>query len=138
MAEATGAPSRVLATARQVVEATGPATLSPDPPQQPQPDALDPVRDEVDGPLQRTLHSLGITSPALLAQAAGLDHASQRLLIDAAGQLPATHPRPHPQALNTTAASAALLNHALATGGPHAAQLLRPGQAERDQAQAEP
>jgi hypothetical protein len=42
------------------------------------------------GPLQHTLLGLGITSPTLLARGADLDHASQRLLIDAADQLPQT------------------------------------------------
>jgi len=94
------------------------------------------------GPLQHTLLGLGITSPTLLARGADLDHASQRLLIDAADQLPPDHHQPPAATLNKTAASAALVNHALATGGPQAAQLLhRPGPAPRwaePEAQLEP
>jgi hypothetical protein len=74
--------------------------------------------------LQNTLLGLGITSPALLVRGADLDHASHRLLIDAADQLPPAHNRLPAASLNKTAASAALLNHALATGHPQAARLL--------------
>ncbi len=84
------------------------------------------------GPLQHTLLGLGITSPALLARGADLDQASQRLLIEAADELSPAHSRPPAATLNETAASAALLNHALASGGPQAAHLLSPpGQADR-------
>ena len=93
---------------------------------------------ETAGPLQQALLGLGITSPALLARGADLDHASQRLLIDAADQLPPDHHPPTAATLNKTAASAALVNHALATGSPHAARLLhQPGQADQSEPQAE-
>jgi hypothetical protein len=60
----------------------------------------------------------------MLARGADLDHASQRLLIDAADQLPPAHNRLPAASLNKTAASAALLNHALAAGHPQADRLL--------------
>ena len=137
-AQATGAPSRALTTARAATQAT--PSASPDT------DLHDPTAEgsqqqprDTPGPLQHTLLGLGITSPALLARGADLDQASQRLLIDAAGQLPPTHKRPPATTLNRTAASAALLNHALASGDPRATQLLRqPGQAERKEAEPEP
>ena len=91
------------------------------------------------GPLQQALLGLGITSPSLLARGADLDQASQRLLIEAADELPPTHQRPPAATLNTTAGTAALLNHALASGNPQAARLLRqPGQAEREEPEPEP
>ena len=85
------------------------------------------------GPLQQALLGLGITSPSLLARGADLDQASQRLLIEAADELPPTHQRPSAATLNATAGTAALLNHALASGNPKAARLLpaRPGRTAR-------
>ncbi len=91
------------------------------------------------GPLQQALLGLGINSPALLARGADLDQASERLLIEAADEMPPTHRRPSAATLNVTAGTAALLNHALASGNPQAAQLLRqPGQAEREEPEPEP
>jgi hypothetical protein len=90
------------------------------------------------GPLQATLHSLGVTDATLLARGADLDHAGQRLLIDAADSLPPAQDRPPATTLNKTAASAALLNHALANDHK-AAQLLRqPDQREREEPELEP
>jgi putative intracellular protease/amidase len=66
-------------------------------------------------------------------------HASQRLLIEAADELPPAHQRPPAAALNTTVGSATLLNDALAFGDPKAARLLRqPGHAEREEPEPEP
>jgi hypothetical protein len=91
------------------------------------------------GPLQQALLGLGIASPSLLARGADLDRASERLLIEAADQLSPIHQRPSAAALNTTAGTAALLNRALASGNPRAAQLLRqPDQAEHEEPEPEP
>jgi hypothetical protein len=89
------------------------------------------------GPLQNTLRGLGVTRPSLLARGAELDKAGQRLLIEAADEPLPAHNRPSDITLNKTAATAALLNHALTSGHPHAAQLLRPP-GQRDQAEQEP
>jgi hypothetical protein len=80
---------------------------------------------DMPGPLQHTLLRLGITNPALLDRGADLDDASQRLLIDAADQLPPGHRRPQSATLNKSAASAALLNYALATIDGRAARHIR-------------
>jgi hypothetical protein len=91
------------------------------------------------GPLQHALRDLGITSPSLLARSADLDQASQHLLIEAADELPPTHQRPSAATPNMTAGTAALLNHALASGHPQAAHLLRQSnQAEREEPEPEP
>jgi hypothetical protein len=135
-ARATGAPSRILATARELTHTTSPATQATDR----QDEATHPGRDtaeDMPGPLQNTLLSIGVTRPALLARGAELDKAGQRLLIEAADEPPPAHNRPSAITLSKTAATAALLNHALASGEPHAAQLLRhPGQ--HNQAEQEP
>jgi hypothetical protein len=86
------------------------------------------------GPLQQALLGLGITSPSLLARGADIDQASQRLLIEAASEPPPTQGRPPAFALNATAGTAALVNHALASSDPEAARLLhQPCQAEREE-----
>jgi hypothetical protein len=70
---------------------------------------------------------------------ADLDHASQRLLIEAADELPPTHQRPPAARLSTAAGGATLLNHALASRDPKAVRLLRqPDQAEREDPESEP
>jgi hypothetical protein len=137
-AEATGAPSRTLTTARAATQTTPSASPAANPDDQATPGGREQTRDRP-GPLQQALLGLGITSPSLLARGADLDLASQHLLIEAAGELPPTHQRPSAATLNTTAGTAALLNHALGSGHPQAAQLLRqPGQAEREEPEHEP
>jgi hypothetical protein len=137
-AEATGAPSRTLAAARAATQATPSATPAAAPGNQAESGGQQQAR-QVPGPLQQALLGLGIASPSLLAQGADLDQASERLLIEAADQVPPTHQRPSAATLNTTAGTAALLNHALASGSPQAAQLLRqPGQAEHEEPEPEP
>jgi hypothetical protein len=138
-AQATHAPSRILVTARAAASITHPANSARHP--------ASPARDtgqvappgqeqapDVPGRLQHTLLRLGVTDPALLDRGAELDQASQRLLIDAADQLPPGHPRPRASTLSNTAASAALLNYALAATDPRATQLIRhPSQPERNE-----
>ena len=134
-AQATGAPSRILTTARETTSTTQPPSPAPEPENH----ATDRGQESAahtPGPLQATLHSLGITDPTLLARSADLDHAGQRLLIDAADQLPPAHKRPPATTLNKTAASAALLNHALATDH-QAAQLLRQPEPARTRTEPE-
>lgn len=46
------------------------------------------------GPMQQALRGLGVADAALLARGADLDRASQRLLIEAADQLPPDGHRP--------------------------------------------
>jgi len=130
-AHATGAPSRVLTTAQEATQTVGPASPAGGLGDHDSNRGQDRAED-MTGPLQRTLLGLGVTSAALLARGASLDQASQQLLIDAADQLPPAHNRPHTTTLNKTAASASLFNHALASGHPQAAQLLRqPCQTQR-------
>ena len=93
--------------------------------------------EDMPGPLQNTLLGLGVTRPALLERGAELDKAGQRLLIEAADEPLPAHNRPSAITLNKTAAAAALLNHALDSGEPHAAQLLRQPD-QRDRAEQEP
>jgi hypothetical protein len=130
-AQATRAPSRALTAARAAFQPASPAR---DTTAQTAPCGQEHAPD-MPGPLQHTLLRLGITSPALLDRGADLDRASQRLLTDAADQLPPGHQHPRASVLHKSAASAALLNYALATTDGRAARLIRqPGPLEsRDQ-----
>ena len=123
-AEATGAPSRVLTIA---VAATSPDRdmkgMTPN--GSAQPDAS-PDADVVPGPVERTLRDLGITQPAMLQRGTEIDRASTRLIIDAATELPPGQQRPVATAMGWSAGSAEVVNHALDSGDPHAAALLRP------------
>jgi hypothetical protein len=120
-AQATRAPSQALTAARA---ASQPASPVSDTSAQTTPPGQEHAPD-MPGPLQHTLLRLGITSPALLDRGADLDRASQRLLIDAADQLPPGQQRLRASTLIKSAASAALLNYALATTDGRAARLIR-------------
>jgi hypothetical protein len=136
-AHAAKAPSRALATARDITHTTGTAGRAKDTDHAPAPDREPPP--QIPGPLQHTLDSLGITDPALLTRSRDLDHANQRLLIDAADHLPPAPHQPRATTLNKTPATAAILNHALAAGETRAIRLLRqPGRADQDQPAFEP
>jgi hypothetical protein len=138
VAQVSGAPSRTLTAARAATQTTPSASPAANPDDQATPGGRAQTR-PTPGPLQQALLGLGITSAALLARGADLDQASERLLIEAADEMPPTHQRPSAATLNATAGTAALLNHALASGNPNAAQLLRqPGQAEREEPEPEP
>jgi hypothetical protein len=137
-ADAIGAPSRTLTTARAATRAIASASPAANPEDQATRGGREQAR-PVPGPLQQARLGLGITSPSLLARDADLDEASQHLLTEAADELPPAHRRPPAATLNTTAGTATLLNHALASSNPKAARLLRqPGQAEREEPEPEP
>jgi len=68
------------------------------------------------GPVERALLGLGVTRPDLLRRAAKLD--SERLIVNAAADREVASNWPDAVALNTSAATAALVNHALASGDP--------------------
>lgn len=78
IAASVGAPSRVLATARAATGTDGrwqraPRTIARNGPDWP-------------GPLETSMHDLGVTSPWLIQRAIVLDRASARLIIDAAAE----------------------------------------------------
>jgi hypothetical protein len=143
MAAAIGAPSRVLAAAREAAD--------PDHGSEPSRGGAAQTKSaaesrcfvgeyrELPGPVERTLHDLGITSPELLQRGTAIDRAGEQLIIDAALGLGPRRIRPSATALSRSAGTAALVNHALASGDPSASALLYgPGSAEREPPEAEP
>jgi hypothetical protein len=140
IASATQAPSRVLATVRAATVAVPASRQNEDRSHKPEQERQDPVQDssEIAGPLERTLRRLGVDQPDLIARGAELDRAAERLLVDA-GNLEPARKRPAATALNQSTATAALVNHALASGDPRATALLRrPEPAQFEQAEPEP
>ena len=137
-AVATRAPSRVLSAARQAIDATRAAAPSPTPGRAAEPDTP-PEPQHLPGPVENTLRGLGIAHPAMLRRAADIDKAGERLIIDAATDPGPPHSRPGADTLNSSKATSALINHALASDDPRAIGLLAgPGQHGREEpAQAE-
>jgi hypothetical protein len=145
VAAAVQAPSRVLTYARAVasggypaeVERAGNVGLSPEAAGERRPKrGRRTGRDhrELPGPVERTLHDLGVTDAELLERGAELDHASERLIIDAAAKRAPRRARPSAVALSKSAGTAELVNRALASGGPLANALLQ----RRETAQSQP
>jgi hypothetical protein len=127
IAASIGAPSRVLATARA---ATGtddrwrraPRTIASNGPDWP-------------GPLETSMHDLGITSPWLIQRAIVLDRASARLIIDAAAE-PGAHRDNSPAAPGRSVAAAVAGARAADDRDP--AELLRAPAATREIPEREP
>lgn len=139
VAEATRAPSRMLtATAVALghghVGAPEEEIMPNDFPRMP----VCPEADDRPGPVERTLRRLGVIRPDVLRRGAEIDQASVRLIIDAANELGPGHRRPLAVVLNRSAGAAELLNHALASGDPRSAALLRhPARPERESPEPE-
>ena len=91
----------------------------------------------VPGPVETTLLDLGITDASLLVRSSEIDRDAERLIIDAASMTDA-HQRPAHEP-SRSAGTAALVNHALKSGDPRAAALLRPPvRAQRESPEREP
>jgi hypothetical protein len=136
-AEAVGASSRVLAAAMAIEpgrdhDETGRHAINGQTPASLKQRTLDSV-----GPVERTLLDLGVTRPDLLRRAAGLDHDSERLIVDAAVDRELAGQWPDVVERNTSAATVALINHALGSGDPRATALLQPYLREREPPEAE-
>jgi hypothetical protein len=121
-AAAIQAPSCVLTAARAAAH-PGPGA-SPGRPQRATPGpAIAGQPPEPAGAVQNLLHGLGITSPGLLQRAADIDHASEQLIIEAAGQGGMRHRPPSPVTPDRSASSPALTHRTRAPGGQPAATL---------------
>ena len=136
-AQASGAPSRVLAAAMATEpgrdrDETGRRAMNSQTPASLKQRTLDSA-----GPVERTLLDLGVTRPDLLRRAADLDHDSERLIMDAAVDRELAGKWPHAGERHTSAATTALINHALASGDPRATALLQPHVREREPPEAE-
>jgi len=100
IAAAIGAPSQVLTATRQAADPSHGTQPSRDRARRAQ-GAADSRRlageyQGLPGPVERTLHELGITNPELLQRGAVIDHAGKQLLIDAAADPGPRRTRPAP------------------------------------------
>ena len=137
VAEATGASSRVLAAAMAAEPGHERDEMrhwarNSRTPASPKPRALD-----LAGPVERTLLDIGVTRPDLLRRATELDRDSERLIVDAAVDRELAGKWPDVVERNTSAATAALVDHALTSGDPRAAALLQPYLQGREPPEAE-
>jgi hypothetical protein len=119
------APSHLLTMARA---ATRPGTGHTATADGQQPAEPPPPIHEFPGPVERIMHDLGVTSTHILDQAAAIDQASERLILQAAQT---TEPQRAGAVADTvdlsrSADTAELINYALASGNPHATDRLRP------------
>jgi hypothetical protein len=136
-AEATGASSRVLAAAMATEpgderDETGRRAMN----SQTRASLKRGILDSA-GPVEQALLDLGVTRPDLLRRAADLDRDSERLIVDAAVDRELAGQWSHVVERHTSAATAALINHALASGDPRATSLLQPYSREREPPEAE-
>jgi hypothetical protein len=81
---------------------------------------------EFPGPVERILHDLGVTSPAMLMRAAAIDHLGEQLILDATQDAEPEQASLEAIGLSRSTGPAELINHVLATGNPQAAAILRP------------
>jgi hypothetical protein len=77
------------------------------------------------GPVERILHDLGITSPAMLARASAIDQLGEQLIISAADATEPGHEGFEAPGLSRSTGSAELINHILSSGRPEATTILR-------------
>jgi hypothetical protein len=117
IAESLAAPSRVLATARA---AAGTSHL-----RRRAPKVITPTGPDWPGPLETSMHDLGVTSPWLIQRAVALDRASAQLIMDAAAEPGASHQGTSAELLSKSATTAEIVHDILASGDPRAAALLQ-------------
>jgi len=135
IAEAIGAPSQILTTARAATQASAdslaaPSRRAPEPAARPRP-AMN-----LPGPVEHILHDLGVTAPETLQRAATLDHATEQLILQAAHEQSMRDPAAAPPDLSRSASTAEIISHLLASGDPRATALLHQPE-PRPSAQAE-
>jgi hypothetical protein len=129
-----GVPSRSLAAAAQIANAS---TQRGQRPGRDWARRLAAIHHTGSGPIEHLLRDLDISDADLLARAADIDRASERLILDASERAEPRH-SPHPWTdLTTNASTAAIANQALGTGFRAAALLLAPSTPAHERAEPE-
>ena len=75
------------------------------------------------GPVERILHDLGVTNPAMLLRASAIDQLSEQLILGAAHDSEPGQEGFDAFDLSRSTGSAELINHILASGSPHLSSL---------------
>jgi len=119
------APSHILTAARAAVQ--GGDEFTSNEKQQSAESATESLRTpSFPGPVERILHDLGVTSPAMLARATALDQLSEQLILDASRAIAPQHAGLEAIELSRSTGSAELINQMLASGSHSAVAILRP------------
>jgi len=125
VATAVDAPSQVLTTAKATMAATANPTPQPHADRRNGATAVYEQAAQLPGPVERTLHDLGVSDSDLLRRAAAIDRAGERLIIETAEDLRPRRTQPiRPEA--RPSGQTALITNVLASGNTQAAALLRP------------
>jgi hypothetical protein len=125
IAESIRAPSHILTAARAAIRIDSGFT-SNDEQQSAEPAAELQGAQSSPGPVERILHDLGITSPAILARATALDRLSEQLVLDATRAIEPQHAGLEAIELSRSTGSAELINQMLASGSHSAIAILCP------------
>jgi hypothetical protein len=136
-AKATGASSRVLAVAMAAGTGNDRAEMGRCAMNSQRPTGSKARALELVGPVEHTLLDLGVARPDLLRRAADLDRDSERLIMDAAVDRELAGKWPDVGKRSRSAATAALVHHAFASGDPRAAALGQPYIGVREPPEAE-
>jgi hypothetical protein len=138
VAEVVQAPSQIL-TAMQLAADTSSNGTPRTTPAPLHDAAATQVLRHLPGPVERTLHDLGVTSPDILRRGTAIDRAGERLIVDAAEN---QRPLPRQPAVGqpaTPIGAADLINRMLASAAPPAfAATRRPAQRQREPPEPEP
>jgi hypothetical protein len=137
-ATAVRAPSRVLAAARAATDAGQPDRREPALNAAAEPSAAGQPGDRP-GPIEDSLHKLGVTSLDLLRRGAEIDRAGERLIIEAAAEHEPGDGQPRVARRRRSAGTVPLGTHVRASGDPRSAALQgRRASLQRDPPEAEP
>ena len=114
------APSHILTLARAAIRRDGEILANGQ--QEPaEPEAHD--AQACPGPVERILHDLGVTNPAMLVRASAIDQLGEQLILSAAHVSEPGQEGFDAFDLNRSTGSAEMINHILASGSPHIAGL---------------
>jgi hypothetical protein len=125
IAVAVRAPSRILTSARAAVHASS-VSFPADGQRSPQQAATPRRSADMPGPVERILHDLGVTSPAMLMRASGIDQAGEQLILEAAQEAGTESAGSDSRDLSKSAGSAEVINHMLASSDPRMIGLYPP------------
>jgi hypothetical protein len=115
-----GAPSHILTLARAAIRRDSEIAANGQQ-ESAEPEAHD--AQACPGPVERILHDLGVTNPAMLLRASAIDHLGEELILGAAHDSEPWQEGFDAFDLSRSTGSAELINHILASGSPHLSNL---------------
>jgi hypothetical protein len=119
------APSHVLSLVRAAIRGDS-EFLAKDEQKSAQPGPEPDRSQDLPGPVERILQDLGVIHPTMLARASAIDQLGEELILGAADAIEPGQAGLEAVGLSTSAGSAELINHMLASGRPEAAAISCP------------